>query len=351
MLKKNKINTSHFYRGLYPFIISEVGINHNGNLDLAFKLIDASKCAGADCVKFQAYTADQLVTEFAPKAPYQKKNKYDKEAQYELLSRCQLNECDFEEIYQYCKKINIKFMATPFSVKWAKFLLGLGVEAFKIGSGNLSMIDMLETIGSSGLPIILSTGLSQLNEIRNSVDILKRNGSNDITILHCVSLYPPKLEQINLFVMHSIEDEFHLPVGFSDHTKEIFTGSLAVAAGAKVLEKHFTLNKQMEGPDHKMSLEPDQMKKYIKYSRTAAIICGNKNKNLSKEELAVKKIVQINIIAKTDILVGAKIDKDMLEGKRAGRGIPFSEINKVVGKQTKCFIEKGKVLTYNCLSN
>ncbi len=331
-----------------PFIIAEAGVNHNGDLKIAYEMIDVAKEAGADCVKFQSYTAKELSIKSSPKADYQKKSGEKGETQYDMLLRYELKENDFIKLKEYCDKKGIMFLSTPFSSRWVKILFDLGIKAFKVGSGNLKMNELLRSIGRTGLPVILSTGMHYLSEIDDSISVLRSSGCRDLSILHCVTTYPAKLDQINLFTIKSLQERFNLITGFSDHTEEVFTGSLAVASGASILEKHFTLNRKYEGPDHKASLEPLELFKYIKYAKKSAIICGEKcvEKNILEEELKIKAIVRMSLASKVFIKKGTFITMDMLTQKRPGTGIPPKNIAVVIGSIAKRDIQEDEILIY-----
>ena len=329
-----------------PYIIAEAGVNHNGEMSAALRLVDIARIAGADCVKFQAYTADELSTRYAPKAAYQKE--CGEESQYEMLLKYELKEEDFKVIKDYCKGRAIDFLITPFSPRWVKIFYDMGVNMLKISSGSINSLALLKEIGMTGLPVILSTGMSTIKEIRDAILVLKESGCNDLSLLHCVSLYPTPIEKANLFVINLLKKEFNLPVGFSDHTKETITGQLAIASGATILEKHFMSDKNQYGPDHKASLSPHGLKEYVEGVRKAVKICGTGIKEISKEELQVKEAVQSSLVAKKFIKKGDKITAEMLTEKRPFIGISPMEINNIIGKTVIKDIILDKVLTYDC---
>ena len=225
-----------------PYIIAEAGVNHNGKLQTALKLVDAAKASGADCVKFQAFTAEELATTQAVKAAYQHSCGPPGESQYDMLKRCELNEKNFTAIKKHCDKHSIDFLATPFSTRWVGILTEMGIIALKIGSGNITCLDLLKEIAKTNLPVIMSTGMAYMPEINQALNQLHQCGSSTVAVMHCVSLYPTTLEQTNLAILAKLKQQFSVTVGFSDHTEEIMTGALAVAAGAEILEKHITLN-------------------------------------------------------------------------------------------------------------
>ena len=328
-----------------PYMIAEAGVNHDGDISAALRLVDIAKVAGADCIKFQAFNAEELTTKNSPQAKYQKR--YDKEKnQYDMLLKYELTENDLREIKNYCDSRNMDLLVTPFSLKWVDILCDIGMKMFKISSGSIRSLDLLKKIGGTRLPVILSTGMSTIDEIRDAVYFLRKNGCKELFLLHCISLYPVKIEKINLFSMHLLKDKFNVTVGFSDHTKEIFTGELAVAAGAEIIEKHFTLDKKAKGPDHHMSLEPSELKDYIKKIRRAYKICGKRMKQPLKEELKIKKVIQTSLVAKEKIKKGEKILKEMIIEKRPATGISPMEINIIIGRIVNRDIEIDEILSY-----
>ena len=328
----------------YPYIIAEAGVNHNGSLDAALRLVDIARVAGADCIKFQAYTADDLVIRKAPKAEYQKDS--GDESLYEMLLKYELKQEDFQEINNYCLQRNIDFLITPFSPKWVDIFYNMGVKMLKVSSGDLRSKSLLKKIGMTGLPVILSTGMSVMDEIRDAINILRNSGCRNLSLLHCVSLYPTPLDKINLFSINALKKEFCVPVGLSDHTSEVVTGKLAVVAGAVILEKHFTINKKDKGPDHKMSLSPHELKKYIEGAREVVKICGNEDKKILKEEIEVKKVSQLSLVAARLIKKGEIICSDALSEKRPSTGISPMEIDNIIGKIAIKDIKNNEILTY-----
>jgi N,N'-diacetyllegionaminate synthase len=332
-----------------PYIIAEVGVNHNGDLGQALRLAEVARQAGANCVKFQAFTAEGLAVRSAPKATYQESCGSSGESQYDMLCRYELTEDDFVELKQCCDKLNIDFMVTPFSKDWVQILHELGVNTIKIGSGNLHSPLLLKATGKTGLPVVLSSGMSDIDDLEWAVNTLYDNGTRDLAILHCVSLYPTPLAQANLRAMQTIVDSFDVPVGYSDHTEDLITGALAVMAGAAMLEKHFTLDKGADGPDHAMSLSPDELAEYIRLARQAASSLGDGRKEVLAEEEQVKAAVQMSVVAKDTIQAGSTINETMLEEKRPATGIPAEDIYDVVGQIAKVDIEPNQILKWNML--
>jgi len=326
------------------YIIAEAGVNHNGSLQTAFELIEAACSSGADCIKFQAFSADELVTKKAPKAEYQKQEK--EESQYDMLLKLELSEEDFRKIAFRCSNRPLDFLATPFSPKWVKIFCDIGVKGFKISSGSITSLNLLKAIAKTKLPVILSTGMSEIEDIRRAVEVLRGHGCDDLSLLHCVTLYPTPIDKVNLFAMHALKKEFNVPVGFSDHTTDTMSGALAVAAGASILEKHFTLDRDMEGPDHRASLVPSELREYISQARRAYVMCGHCGKDISPEELDIKKVVQSSLVAKRFINKGETISEEILMEKRPATGISPMDLDKVIGKIVIRDIEKDEVLKY-----
>jgi len=327
-----------------PYVIAEAGVNHNGKVETALKLVEAAKAAGADCVKFQAFTADEMVTKEAAKADYQQECGTEGESQFEMLQRVELEIDDFRKIKEYCEEVGIDFLVTPFSEGWVRALAELEVGAFKVGSGNLGVGPLLEAMGETGLPVIVSTGMADMEEVRGTLRRLRGAGCVELAVLHCVSLYPTPLEKVNLKAIETLAQEFKQPVGFSDHTLETTTGAWAAAAGAVILEKHLTLDKKMEGPDHKMSLEPKELAEYIRQARQAAQAVGNGTKEPTPDELKMKEAARMSVVAKIPIKAGEKFTWDNLTLKRPGTGIPVERLEEVVGCQACNDIEAGGIL-------
>jgi len=310
------------------FIIAEAGVNHNGDIRLAHKLVDAAKEAGADAVKFQTFKAENVVSKLADKAEYQKETTNSKESQYEMIKKLELSFEDFVKIKDYCDKKDIIFLSTPFDYESVGFLESL-VPLYKIGSGEITNLPFLEYVAKKGKPMILSTGMSTLGEVEEAVKtIINVTSSLPLTLLHCVSNYPAKYEDVNLKAMLTLKEVFELPVGYSDHTLGIEIAIAAVALGAKVIEKHFTLDRGLPGPDHKASLEPDELKKMVKAIRNVEKALGSGIKKPAQSELKVMKVARRSLVAARDIRAGEVIKESDILIKRPGTGIlpKFKEI-------------------------
>ena len=319
------------------YIIAEAGINHNGSLKNAYELIKKSKLIGADAIKFQTFKSENVVTKYATKAKYQKKLTNKNESQLEMIKKYQFNQNQFKKLYDFSKKLKIDFLSSAFDNESLFFLNSLGLKTFKIPSGEITNLPYLQIVGSFRKKIILSTGMSTLDEIKESLNILISSGTNkkNITILQCHTDYPTKYEDVNLNAIKTIENKLSVNVGFSDHTlgSEIALG--AVAYGAKIIEKHFTLNKKLPGPDHSSSLEPDEFEKLIKKIRNLEKGFGSYQKKPSKIELKNKLIVRKSIVAKTSIKKGEKFTLDNITVKRPGYGISPMKWYKVLGTKSK----------------
>jgi N-acetylneuraminate synthase/N,N'-diacetyllegionaminate synthase len=347
-MKKIKIGDKFIGEKEPCFIIAEAGVNHNGDMNLARKLIDAAREAGIDAIKFQTFKAEDLVTEKGKMADYQKKNIGKKQSQLEMLKKLELKERDFIELKKYCNKKKIIFLSTPHTEDAIDFLEPL-IPAYKIGSGDLTNLPFLEKIAKKKKPIILSTGMANLEEVREAIKTIKKAGNNKIILLHCTTSYPCPLEDVNLRAMLTLKKEFDLPVGYSDHTLGILVPIMAMAMGAKVIEKHFTLNKNLPGPDHKASLEPKELKEMVKLVREAEKVLGSGIKKPTKSEEKIKKVARKSIVARVDITRGNIITRDRLIVKRPGIGIESKYLNRIIGKRVKRDVNKDELIKFKDL--
>ena len=317
------------------FIIAEAGVNHNGSLELAKALVDKAVEARADAVKFQTFKTENIVCKNAEKAAYQKSTTDSDETQYSMLKRLELTSNMHEEIMHYCEEKGIVFLSTPFDLESIDYLNEIGISIMKIPSGEITNYPYLKKIGKTGKKVILSTGMSKMEEVRTAVNILRDNGSKDITVLHCNSDYPTPYLDVNLNAMITMKNELEIPVGYSDHTMGIEIPIAAVAMGARVIEKHFTLDRNMEGPDHKASLEPQELKKMVQAIRNVEAALGDGNKRPSKSEEKNISIVRKSIVAKRDIVKGELFSMDNMTTKRPGNGLSPMCWNEVVGKKAQ----------------
>ncbi|MCI9033383.1 MAG: N-acetylneuraminate synthase [Lachnospiraceae bacterium] len=313
------------------FIIAEAGVNHNGDIKIAKRLIDAAVGAGADAVKFQTFKAENLVCKTAQKAEYQMKTTNQSETQYDMLKKLELTEQMHKELMEYCMKKNILFLSTPFDVESIKLLSGLGMQTFKIPSGEITNLPYLRETAKQQKKVILSTGMSSMDEVKAAVDVLKDSGAKDITLLHCNTQYPTPVPDVNLLAMVKMREELGLPVGYSDHTQGIEIPIAAAALGAVVIEKHFTLDKNMEGPDHKASLEPLELKQMVESIRKTELALGNGIKQASESEKTNVEIVRKSIVAAVNIKKGEKYTEKNLTTKRPGNGINPMRWDEIIG--------------------
>lgn len=313
------------------YIIAEAGVNHNGKLDLALKLCDGAKEAGVDAVKFQTWKTENIVTAQARQAAYQTENTGVEESQFDMLKKLELSYDHFRYIQDYCKKIGIDFLSTPDEEESLEFLVSLGLPFIKVGSGEVTNIPYLRKIASCGKPVILSTGMSTLAQVATAYDTLLQAGAPTVSLLHCTTNYPCPYDEVNLRAMQTLKDAFKCQVGYSDHTMGTEIPVAAVAMGAEIIEKHFTLDRTMEGPDHKASLEPVELKLMVEQIRHIEVAMGDGIKRPNKSEAENAKVVQKSILAKRPIKMGETLTEEMLTVKRAGAGISASLWDNVIG--------------------
>lgn len=321
-------------------IIAEVGVNHNGRLDLALKLCDAAKEAGADVVKFQTWRTEAIITNNVKQAEYQKENTGKNESQFAMLKKLELSYSDFRKIKEHCDAIGIIFASTADEAESLDFLVSLGIPFIKIGSGEIGNISYLRHIGSKHMPIIFSTGMSTLADIDISLRALHEGGAMDITLLHCTTSYPCEFENVNLNAMQTLKAAFKLPVGYSDHTSGNIVSVSAVAMGAKVIEKHFTLCKDMEGPDHKASSTPQEFKKLVQDIRNIEKAMGDGRKVPTSSEKEIAKVVLKRIVAKKPIEKGHIITQEDICVKRNDKGALASSWDLIVGSVAGKYYEE-----------
>ncbi|WP_373072010.1 N-acetylneuraminate synthase [Sulfurimonas sp.] len=315
------------------FIIAEAGVNHNGSVELAKKLVDVASMAGADAVKFQTFKTENLVSKNAHKAEYQKQTTDKEESQFEMIKKLELDLDVHKELINYCKNKNIIFMSTPFDLDSVDMLNDLGLEIFKIPSGEITNLPYLRKIGKLNKKIVLSTGMADMDEIGDSLNVLISSGTKkeNITVLHANTMYPTPMEDVNLNAMLSIKKEYAVEIGYSDHTLGIEVDIAAVAMGAKVIEKHFTLDNTMEGPDHKASLEPYELIAMVSGIRNIEKALGDGVKKPSKSETPNIEVARKSIVASCDIKKGEILDESNLAIKRPGNGINPMKWDSVIG--------------------
>ena len=318
-------------------VIAEAGVNHNGSLELAFELIDAASDAGADVVKFQTFKAEKLVTQYASKADYQLETTGSKETQFEMIKKLELSYDMHLKLISRCKEKGIRFSSTGFDSSSVDVLIELGVDFLKVPSGEITNLPYLRHVGTKGLPIILSTGMCTMQEVASALEILEKAGTrkHDITVLHCNTEYPTPMEDVNLRAMLSMQKELGVKVGYSDHTLGIEVPIAAVALGATVIEKHFTLDRTLEGPDHAASLEPGELKQMVYSIRNIEKAMGERSKKPSKSEELNIGVVRKSIVASKNIKAGEKFTEENLAVKRPGTGISPLRWDEILGLESK----------------
>jgi N,N'-diacetyllegionaminate synthase len=331
------------------FVIAEAGVNHNGDMSLAHKLIDAAKEAGADAVKFQTFTPEELVSESAPQAKYQTENTGMVEPQISMLERLKLPHKEHADLKKYAEKNGLIFLSTPFSATDADFLETLDIAAYKIPSGEVTNIPFLAHVAKKGRPILLSTGMATLEEVKEAIDALTANGAQEIALFHCTSMYPAPAKDINLRAMQTLASETNLPTGYSDHSEGIAISIAAVALGACIIEKHFTLDRTLPGPDHKASLEPEELKEMIGAIRVVEAAFGSPEKKPTAGELDTARVARKSVVAKRNIPKGSVLHEEDVYIVRPGTGIPPKHLPDLVGKISAKDIIQGEPLQWDML--
>lgn len=327
-------------------IIAEAGVNHNGSIKMAKQLIDVAVDSGADFVKFQTFKANSLVTKKADKADYQKKLAQKDESHFEMIKRLELDKSAHEELISYCIQKNIQFLSTAFDIESANLLSQLDIKIYKIPSGEITNLPYLRHIGGLGKPVIMSTGMATLDEVRAAMNVLIDAGlnKNDLTILHCNTEYPTPMSDVNLTAMLTMKDELKVNIGYSDHTLGIIVSIASVAMGATVIEKHFTLDRKLAGPDHAASLEPDELKSMVKAIRNIEKAMGKGVKEPSPSEKKNIPIVRKSIVAKTYIKKGETFSKYNLAVKRPGTGISAMQWDNILGQKASKSFESDELI-------
>lgn len=325
-------------------IIAEAGVNHNGSIDTAKRMIDVAAEAGVDYIKFQTFKAEKLVVEKAQQAEYQKKNTGKTESQLDMLKKLELTQDDFTELKEYCGKKKVGFISTPFDFESIDFLETLDMDLWKVPSGEVTNYPYLVKIAKTHRPVVMSTGMCDIDEIREAVKVLRDNGCGELTLLHCNTMYPTPFEDVNLKAMETLKREFDVPVGYSDHTLGIEVPVAAVAMGARVIEKHFTLDKNMEGPDHKASIDPVELKQMVSAVRNVEKALGDGDKHVTDSERANKTVARKSIVAATDIKAGEVFTEANLTVKRPGTGISPMRWPEVLGKKADRDYKKDELI-------
>lgn len=316
---------------MHTFIIAEAGPNHNGDFETALRLVDAAKRAGVDCVKFQTFVSEELISKRAEKAEYQKKTTGADESQYEMLKKLELSFDQFRELKKYCEETGIMFLSTPFDIPSIHFLQELDIAFWKIPSGEITNFPYLVEIAKTHKDVVMSTGMSEMEEIAAAIKVLRENGAGRISLLHCNTEYPTPFEDVNLRAMDTLRDAFDVPVGYSDHSLGISVPIAAAARGAQIIEKHFTLDKNMVGPDHKASLEPQELCDMVSAIRNIEKALGSAEKKPSASEKKNMAVARKSIVARTAIRAGEILTEQNLAVKRPGSGISPMRWNEIVG--------------------
>lgn len=326
------------------FIIAEAGVNHNGNFRYAKELIDVARESGVNAIKFQTFKPEEMVSQNAKKADYQNETTGNRESQLDMLRKLELTYDEFIELKEHCDKTGIMFLSTPFDNDSIDFLNHIGVPIWKIPSGEITNIPYLIKIAQMKKPIIMSTGICELKEIDFAIKLLIDNGAKDITLLHCNTEYPTPMEDVNLKAMLTLSNTFRLPVGYSDHTLGIEVPIAAAALGACVIEKHFTLDKNLEGPDHKASLDPEELREMVTAIRNIEAALGNELKKPTESELKNKDIVRKSIVARHKINAGEVFTEENITVKRPGNGISPAKWFDILGQKAKWDFEKDELI-------
>ena len=328
------------------FIIAEIGVNHNGDMDIAKKLIEEAKIAGADAVKFQTFTAANLAARHTPKVSYQEETVSADESHYEMLERLELSHENHRLLLKYCNEVNIEFLSTPYDIDSAKFLLSLGVDYFKTASADIVDLPLHRYIASTGKLVFIAVGMATLGEVDEVVKTYHNAGNSNFILLHAVSNYPASDESLNMRVMNTLEKSFGVSVGYSDHSIGYVAAVIAVSRGARVIEKHFTLDKSMPGPDHKASSTPEEFKDYVKNIRKTELMLGSHLKKCQMEEQQMSSVSRKSIVLSRSVDAGSMLVIDDFQLQRPGNGIPPYHLNSLVGQRVRQDLERGRQLKW-----
>ncbi len=335
----------------YPcFVIAEAGVNHNGDINMAKQLVDVASEVGADAIKFQTFKAERLVTRDAPKANYQRQTTGTQESQFEMLRRLELSEDAHAELVAYCKKRGLLFMSTPFDEGSADLLADLGIPVYKIPSGEITNIPYLKHVASKGRPLIVSTGMSYLGEVEKAVRAIESTGNTQFVLLHCVSNYPAAPEDINLSAMKTMATAFNTLVGYSDHTEGLEIAFASVAMGACVLEKHFTLDRELPGPDHRASIEPEQFAALIQGVRSIEAALGDGRKQPAASEADTASVARKSLVAAAALKAGTVITEEMVAIRRPGTGLLPDLYPMLIGRQLNVDVKSGTLFDLSMFS-
>jgi N-acetylneuraminate synthase len=331
-------------------VIAEAGVNHNGSLDMALRLVDAAKEAGADIVKFQTFKSEAVVTPLAPKAAYQAQNTGGGESQLEMIKKLELPDEAFWRIQAHCRERGVVFLSTPFDFASADLLEAMAVPAFKVPSGEITNYPLLTHIARKGKPLIVSTGMSNLDEVAAAMDVIDAAGNTEVALLHCVSNYPADPGSVNLRAMKTLEERFSVPVGYSDHTEGITIPIGAAALGACILEKHFTLDRTLPGPDHRASLEPRELAAMVRSIKDVQAALGDGVKRPVGEELNTAAVARRSLVAACDLPAGTVLTPTMVDIRRPGTGLPPGALKKVLGQTLTRDVTAGTLFTLEMLA-
>lgn len=326
------------------FIIAEAGVNHNGDIELAKKLIEVAREAGTDAIKFQTFKAENLNTMTAPKSTYHIETTGSEQSWFDLLKTQELNRQAHEVLIKHCQEVGIMFLSTPYDEESVDLLEELNIPAFKVAATDANNIPFLKYLAQKNRPIILSTAMCTLDEVRESVNAIKDEGCEDLVLLHCTANYPARLEDTNLRAMLTLKKEFNLLVGYSDHTPDYINPVAATALGAVIYEKHFTLDKSLPGPDHRSSLNPEELKQFVRDIRNTELAMGSSLKEPVESEKENREKLRKSIVAKVDIPPGLVITRTMLTSKRPGTGLATKFIDSIVGKKSKVLLRKDTII-------
>ena len=332
------------------FIIAEAGINHNGDMELARTMIDVAAESGANAIKFQTFRVQDLLTKDAPKADYQKRITGEEESQFDMLKRCQLSRMQHEKLIMHCKDLGIVFISTPFEEKSADLLDELEVPLFKIPSGEITNLPFLNHVAQKKRPMIISTGMSTIGEVDRALQTVRYGGCECIALLHCTSNYPTEVHDVNLKAMQTMNQAFQVPVGYSDHTLGCEIAAASVALGARIVEKHFTMDKTLPGPDHQASLEPDEMVEFIRVIRNVEIALGNGHKEPVESELSTRTMARKSLVFGRSAVANSIVTNEMLEAKRPATGLSPVLLEHVVGRRLICDVEEGTFVSWDMLN-
>ena len=343
-MNKIRINNKIIDNDSFPFIIAEAGINHNGEVDKALQMVSIAKKAGADAIKFQTFKASGIILDKSLTYTYRSQGKEIEESMYDMFERCEFLDDEWREIKQKCLKEDILFLSTPENQSDLELLLDLGIEAIKVGSDDFTNIPLLKEYSLTGLPLILSSGMSNLQEIKDTVNSIKKTNDNPLVLLICTSEYPTSAKNVNLLKFNTIHNFFEFPLGFSDHTQGSLASSLAVSFGACVFEKHFTLDQNLPGPDHWFSENPEGLKNWINDIKKSYLMMGNGNVEPTESEQKMKKLARKSIVILKDIKKNEILDIDKIGIKRPGNGLPPKMFEEIIGKKTTRDLIKNELL-------